>query len=78
MVTGGPVILELTVVATEGPLVALGLVVMVTGAAVVPFVVSREVNVSVVSVTGWALVTGESLAMADGSGSDTDVLAETS
>lgn len=70
--------MELTVVATEGPLVALGLVVMVTGAALVPFMVSREVNVSVGSVTGLALVTGESLAEADDSGSDTDVLVETS
>lgn len=36
MVTGGPLDLELTVVATEGSLVSLELVVMVTGGTLIP------------------------------------------
>lgn len=74
MVTGGPLDLEITVVATEGSLVSLELVVMATGGALVPLKVSREVTVTAPSVTGLAVVVGGSLETAAHSGSGTDVL----
>lgn len=65
VVTGRPLVFELTVVATEGPLVSGELGVVVTGSALVPLKVSKEVNVPVVSVTGLAVVTGGSLDTSD-------------
>lgn len=67
IVTGGPLALELTVVATEGPLVMVELVVTVSGGALVPLKVSKEVNVTVLFVTGLVMVTGGSLATPDDS-----------
>lgn len=52
VVTGGPLVLELTVVATEGPLVSLELVVTVVGGALVPLEI--DVDAAVPSVTGLA------------------------
>lgn len=78
MVTGGPLVLELILVATEGPLVSLELVVMATGGVLAPLKVSREADVPVLSVMGLAVVAGGSLKTSDGSGSFTDTLLETS
>lgn len=57
MVTGGPLVLELTVAVTEGPLVSSELVVTVAGSALVPLKV--DVDATVLSATGLAAVTGE-------------------
>lgn len=63
IVTGGPLALELTVVATEGSLVMVELVVTVSGGALV----SKEVDATVLFVTGLVMVTGRSLATPDDS-----------
>lgn len=76
MVTGGPLVLELTVVATEGPLVSSELVVTVMGGALVALKV--DVDATVLSVTEFDTVTGGSLDAFDSSGSSTDVMLETS
>lgn len=65
IVTGGPLVLELTVVATKGPLVMVELVVTVSGGALVPLKVSKEVDATVLFVTGLVMVTGGSLATSD-------------
>ena len=57
MVTGGPLVLELTVAVTEGPLVSSELVVTVAGSALVPLKVN--IDATVLSATGLAAVTGE-------------------
>lgn len=67
IVTGGPLALELTVVATEGPLVMVELVVTVSGGALRSLKVSKEVDATVLFVTGLVMVTGGSLATPDDS-----------
>lgn len=64
IVTGG-LVLELTVVATKGPLVMVELVVTVTGGALVSLKVSKAVDAAVLLITGLVTVTGGSLATSD-------------
>lgn len=67
MVAGRPLVLELTVVARDGPLVSSELVVTVSGGALVPLKV--DIDATVLSVTGLATVTEGSLVTFDVSGS---------
>lgn len=78
IVTGGPLVSELTVVATKGPLVMVELV-TVTGGALVPLKVSKEVDATALLVTGLVMVTGGPLATPDDFGNSTnDASVETS
>lgn len=63
--TGGPLVLELTVLATEGPLAMVELVVTVTRGALVPLKVSKKVDATVLFVTGLVMVRGELLTTSD-------------
>lgn len=66
MVTGRLLVLEFTVVARDGPLVSSELVVTVSGGALVPLKV--DIDATVLSVPGLAIVTGGLLATFDVSG----------
>lgn len=79
MVAVGPLVLELTVVATEGPLVSSELIISVTGDALVPLKVFRGVvDATVLSVTGSAAVTGGSLTTSGCPETGSEILLETS